>query len=206
MMMTFRKILFLISFSPILLGCLDTVKENNKEASLEDQTPVLKEEWKGNMNDWSDNDYRSTMLATKSNNGDFDSFVKLLKASNLYMELEKAAQATLFIPTNAAIQKIGDSRLAELKSEPENKQLSNILKYHFVPNDEFDLEALKSTIRLNEGIFRLKTLQGGYLALTLIDGDLFITDEMGTASKINANEIQTSNGIIYSIENILMPQ
>jgi uncharacterized surface protein with fasciclin (FAS1) repeats len=206
MMMTFRKILFLISFSPILLGCLDTVKENNKEASLEDQTPGLREEWKGNMNDWSDNDYRSTMLATKSNNGDFDSFVKLLKASNLYMELEKAAQATLFIPTNAATQKIGDSRLAELKSEPENKQLSNILKYHFVPNDEFDLEALKSTIRLNEGIFRLKTLQGGYLAFTLIDGDLFITDEMGTASKINANEIQTSNGIIYSIENILMPQ
>ncbi len=120
-MMIFRKILFLISFSSILLGCLDTVKENNKEESLEDKTLVLKEERKENMNDWSDHDYRSTMLATISNNADFDSFAKLLKVSDLYMELEKVAQATLFIPKNTAIEKLEDSRPATLKSEPEKE-------------------------------------------------------------------------------------
>jgi len=167
--------------------------------------PVLKEEWKENMNDWSESDDRSTTKATLSNSTNFDSFVKALRSADMYIGLDELEEATVFAPTNSAFRKLDDSKLAELKTPSNKGRMSEILNYHIVP-EEYDKKTLLSTIRLNEGILRLKTVQGSYIALSIQDNELLISDEMGEVSKVSMPDIETSNGVIHGIDDVLMPQ
>ncbi len=204
-----KNIVIMMYFGLILFACKDTanttIKEDNRVEMIEDRTPVLKEEWKENMNDWSEGEGRSTLKATISNNTDFDSFVKALKSANMYIGLDELEEATIFIPTNVAFDELRDSYLAELKTPNKEKQMTEILNYHIVP-EEYDKSTLLSTIRLNEGVLRLKTLQGGYLAMNVQNNQLVITDEMGHVSKVSIADIEASNGVIHEVDHILMPQ
>lgn len=204
-----KYIIAFLGASLSFMACKDTanttIKEDNRVEKIEDQTPVLKEEWKENMNDWSEGDDRSTIKATISNNTDFDSFVKALNSADMYVGLDELKEATIFIPTNVAFDKLRDSYLAELKTPDKKGKMVEILKYHIVP-EEYDKKTLLSTIRLNEGVLRLETVQGGYLALSIQENQLVIADEMGHDSKISVADIEASNGVIHAIDDILMPQ
>lgn len=193
----------------VLISCKDTVntttKEDNYHEKVEDRTPVLKEEWKENMNEWSDTDNRSTIKATISNNTEFDNFVITLKSVGMYVGLDELNEATIFIPTNKAFDELRDNYLAELKTPNKESRMSEILNYHIVPQ-EYDKSTLISTIRLNEGVLRLKTVHGGYLALSEQNNKLVITDEMGHVSNMNVADIEASNGVIHVIDHVLMPQ
>lgn len=94
----------------ILISCKDTanttMKEDNRIEKIKDRTPVLKEQWKENTNDWTEGDDRSTTKATISNNTDFDSFVKALKSVDMYIGLDELEETTVFIPTNEAFEKV----------------------------------------------------------------------------------------------------
>lgn len=182
-----------------------TIKEDNRIEKIEDRTPVLKEEWKENMNDWTEGDDRSTLKANISNNTDFDSFVKALRSADMYIVLDELEEATIFTPTKSAFDKMHDSYLAELKTPGKEERMTEILNYHIVP-EAYDKHTLLSTIRLNEDILRLQTLQGGYLAMHIQEGQLIITDEMGHISKVSVPDIEALNGVVHGIDDLLMPQ
>jgi len=205
-MKTLKYIGVSIGMLVAVAGCKDTMKENKKEARVEAQTPVLKEQWKSNNNDWTEGEDRATITAHLSNENRFDQFGRALRSADLHTALDSLESATLFVPTNEAFEQLNERTLAILKTPGKQERLTEILKYHIVEGKTYDAESLRSTIRMNEGQLRLKTMQGGYIALTLKDGDLTITDEMGTVSAITMAEMRATDGVIHGIEAMLMPQ
>ena len=119
--------------------------------------------------------------------------------------LDELEETTVFIPTNEAFEKLNDRHLAALKTPDKGKSMTELLKYHMVP-EEYEISTLLSTVKLNEGVLRLKTVQGAYLAFSIQNDQLMITDEMGTTTEIKLPDIETSNGVVHGIDDLLMLQ
>jgi uncharacterized surface protein with fasciclin (FAS1) repeats len=85
------------------------------------------------------------------------------------------------------------------------EKLQAILTYHIVEGT-MDSKFLISTIKANNNQpYRLQTLQGGYISLTIDNGALVITDENADRSVITKEDLKASNGIIHGIDTILRP-
>lgn len=101
---------------------------------------------------------------------------------------------TVFAPTDDAFKallKAMDITAAELLANPD---LGAILKYH-VLGAEVDAKAAIAADGKS-----VKTLQGGEVAISVVDGSVFVND-----SKVIIADIKASNGIIHAINKVLMP-
>jgi uncharacterized surface protein with fasciclin (FAS1) repeats len=90
--------------------------------------------------------------------------------------------------------------------KPENKaELTKVLTYHVVPG-RYTSEDLDRLIRKGNGTAMLKTASGGTLTLSK-NGDRNITvrDETGSVADITVYDVLQSNGVIYSVDRVLMP-
>ncbi|MFD0798348.1 fasciclin domain-containing protein [Maribacter chungangensis] len=198
----------LIIISTLLL-CVLLLSCGNKEkkpatASIKDKTPIATEKLSDLESDVTFNDIRS-VLDVLGGNTDYDIFYKALKSANLLSTLDSIEDITIFAPTNAAFKRITEAKLAHLKSPDGTIEMATLLKYHIV-EDEYDLETLESTIRLNENILRLKTFNGGFIALTIENNDIYISDETGFQSKIIMPDQEAENGVVHGIDPILLAQ
>lgn len=207
--MKFLRIASYFIIFTALFACKDTantsIKEDNQAEGLEASTPVLKEQWKENQNDWSQGDDRASLKTVISNNSGFNSFVKAMTSAEMFTGLDTLERATLFIPTNRVFENLNDTLLAALKTVEGEARMAEILSYHIVP-EEYDRNTLMSTIRLNEGVLRLQTLQGAYIALSVKNDSLMLTDEMGRIATIHSPNMAASNGVIHGIDRLLVPQ
>jgi len=131
------------------------------------------------------------IVATAQANADFSTLVELVVAADL-VEALQGSGLTVFAPTNAAFEALGEETLATL-ALPENKQmLSDILSYHVVP-----------------GVVTADQLQDGAMVATLLDGEeLTVTLDADGAQINDANvamaDILTSNGIIHVVDKVIM--
>ena len=104
------------------------------------------------------------------------------------------ANLTVFAPTNAAFAKLGEHELQRLL-QPENKaELQSILLYHVAPER---LEA--ATISRRAGV---ATLDGQRIDVDLDGGSVLLDG----AQRLQAVNISASNGIVHTIDTVLVPQ
>ncbi|KPM32085.1 Fasciclin-like repeat protein [Croceitalea dokdonensis DOKDO 023] len=164
----------------------------------------MEEELLGLKPDFTLDDARS-VLGILSGRTEFDTFHKSLKSAGMATKLDSIDELTVFAPTNEAFNRITEAKLANLQTPAGTDEMKHLLNYHLIV-EEYDLETLISTIRLNENILRLKTLNGGYVALTLEDGKVFINDETGFQSKLTIFDLEAKNGVVHGIESVLLPQ
>ena len=112
-------------------------------------------------------------------------------ASGLNQILSGNGPFTLFAPSDLAFGKL-DKKVLEGLLNPENKvQLTDVLKYHVV-SGKINYKDLK------EGD-KLKTANGKELYVHVKDGTVNIDGAV-----VNNHEIQTSNGVIYSVDKVMM--
>lgn len=140
------------------------------------------------------------------NSKDHTILVAAVKAAGLTHTLQGQGPFTVFAPVNAAFEALPPGTLDTLL-EPQNKaELTKVLTYHVVPGrlTSSDLEEL---IRKGNGTATLKTVSGGSLWL-MRNGDRNITvkDETGGVADITIYDVPQSNGVIYSIDRVLMPR
>lgn len=140
------------------------------------------------------------------NSKEHTTLVAAVKAASLVDTLQSKGPFTVFAPVNAAFDALPPGTVDSLL-KPENKAtLTKVLTYHVVPGrlTSADLETL---IRKGEGTATLKTVNGGSLWL-MKNGDRNITvkDETGAVADINIYDVLQSNGVIYSIDRVLMPK
>lgn len=126
-------------------------------------------------------------------NAELSTLVAALKAADLTDALKGAGPYTLFAPTNAAFEKLGKEKLADLL-KPENKeQLVALLKFHVVPGKIAAVDA-----------------KGATVDLTTLSTQAVKVDGKGDAIKIGAAtvtkaDIMASNGIVHEIDTVIMP-
>jgi uncharacterized surface protein with fasciclin (FAS1) repeats len=124
---------------------------------------------------------------------DHSTLVAAIKAAELVDPLQKSGPFTVFAPTNAAFDKLPAGTVEDLL-KPENKdKLADILEYH-----------------VSVGVFTEDMLRDGQKIGQVNSQNITVAKE-GNNIKINgkANVVGTvraSNGIIYVIDEVLLPQ
>lgn len=117
------------------------------------------------------------------------SAVGAIQTLNLTEQVDTTADLTVFLPNNAAFQRIGGN-LANLSTE----DLTNILSYHVVPG-----QVLYSTDIMNGS--SVGTLSQGANLTARIEG----TDVYVNQARVIRPNVLVANGVIHVIDRVLNP-
>jgi uncharacterized surface protein with fasciclin (FAS1) repeats len=140
------------------------------------------------------------------NSADHTTLVAAVKAAGLVDTLASKGPFTVFAPVNAAFTALPDGTV-EMLLKPENKdQLTKVLTYHVVPG-KLTFNDLKSKVKKGKGEAKLKTAAGDWLMAKLNGpNNIIIEDETGNMANITVYDVLQSNGVIHSIDKVLLPK
>lgn len=132
--------------------------------------------------------------------------VAAVKAAGLVDTLMKEGPFTVFAPVNDAFENL-PSGTVETLLKPENKgALVGVLTYHVVAG-KYTYDDLVKLIKKGKGKATLKTVAGGTLSFTMNGTvSILITDDNGNTSNISVYDVMQSNGVIHSIDSVLLPK
>lgn len=130
--------------------------------------------------------------------------VAAVKAANLVSTLQGPGPFTVFAPVNDAFENLPAGTVDNLL-KPENKAtLTKVLTYHVVSGN-YDFKALSALIK--KGKNTLKTVSGGTLTFKMNgERNIMVMDENGNTANINTYDVYQSNGVIHSIDTVLLPK
>lgn len=139
------------------------------------------------------------------NSQDHTTLVAAVKAAGLVETLAGEGPFTVFAPHNAAFEAL-PAGTVETLLKPENKgALTGVLTYHVVPG-RLTQDELVNLIQANGGKVELTTAAGGKLT-AMMNGphNIVLTDEKGQTAMIEIYDVLQSNGVIHSINTVLLP-
>ena len=153
----------------------------------------------------STNPVEMNIVETAVSNDSFSTLVTAVQAADLVDALSSDGPFTVFAPTNDAFNNLQDGTLSTLL-QPENQEtLQSILTYHVVAG-QFMAEDVVQAINDNGGQFTVETLQGGELTLKLWEGNVYVKNTNGNKAQIIITDVETSNGVIHAIDNVVLPE
>ena len=124
--------------------------------------------------------------------GQFGTLVAAIQAAGLVDTLKGEGPFTVFAPTDEAFAALPDGTVADLL-KPENKdQLIAILTYHVIPGAVMSGDIAGKKLEV-------ATVQGSDLSI-----DATMGVKVDNATVVSA-DIETSNGVIHVIDNVLLP-
>lgn len=123
--------------------------------------------------------------------------LKALQAAGLADKAKGAGPYTVFAPDNAAFGKLPAAALADLMKPANKKQLASVLSYHVVSGSVMAADLTDGQV--------LKTVQGESLTVGVQGGTVTIKDAKGGTATVNQPDIKTTNGVVHSIDTVLMP-
>lgn len=147
---------------------------------------------------------KKNIVENAVNSKDHTTLVAAVKASGLVETLQSKGPFTVFAPVNDAFENLPEGTVTTLL-KPENKAtLTGILTYHVVAGS-YDAEKLSEMVKA--GKTSLKTVSGGTLTL-MSNGprNITIKDESGNVANIIIYDVYQSNGVIHSIDKVLLPK
>ncbi|MFI5153621.1 MAG: fasciclin domain-containing protein [Chitinophagales bacterium] len=116
---------------------------------------------------------------------------KSVHASDIDQILSSTGPFTFFAPSDLAFGKL-DKTVLENLLKPESKaKLSDLLNYHIV-SGKINFKEFKDGEKL-------KTLNGKELKVQVKEGNVTIE-----GAKIQGHDVQTSNGVIHSLDTVMM--
>ena len=124
--------------------------------------------------------------------GQFGTLVAAIQAAGLVDTLKGEGPFTVFAPTDEAFAALPDGTVADLL-KPENKdQLIAVLTYHVIPGAVMSGDIAGKKLEV-------ATVQGSELS---IDASMGV--KVDNATVVSA-DIETSNGVIHVIDQVLLP-
>ncbi len=140
------------------------------------------------------------------NSADHTTLVAAVKAAGLVDVLQTKGPFTVFAPVNAAFGALPAGTVDTLL-KPENKgALTGVLTHHVVPA-RLTYNDLRNQIKKSGGKAMLKTVAGGTLTAELNGPvNIVIKDATGASANISVYDVIQSNGVIHSIDRVLMPK
>ena len=132
-------------------------------------------------------DAAANIVEVAAGNEAFSTLVAAVKAADLVGTLSSAGPFTVFAPTNDAFAKLPQGTVESLL-KPENKDAAVI-----------------DAINANDGKFKVTTVQGGSIVLSLMDGNVILTDSKGGTATVVIADVAASNGVIHAIDAVVMP-
>ena len=130
--------------------------------------------------------------------------VAAVKAAGLVETLQGKGPFTVFAPVNDAFENLPAGTVETLLKPESKATLTKVLTYHVV-SGTYDFKALASMIK--KGKNTLKTVSGGTLSF-MMNGprNILVKDESGNIANIVTYDVYQSNGVIHSIDTVLLPK
>jgi len=123
----------------------------------------------------------------------FNTLAAALKAADLVDTLKGPGPFTVFAPTDDAFSKLPAGTLESLL-KPENKaKLQSILTYHVVAGKVMSQDVVK--------LHSAKTVEGGTVTITTMNGDVMVNN-----AHVTKADIVASNGVIHVIDTVILPE
>lgn len=183
-----KTISFLAIASLFFLGSCKENNENPQEATTTESGVDLSVGQEGVQDDVSN----PNIVQVASGSKDHTTLVAAVKAAGLVTSLSNAGPFTVFAPTNAAFDKLPAGTVEGLLKPEKKGDLENILGFHtYVGN------------------LKTEYMQDGQEYDMVYGGKVKITKE-GDKTFVNGSEvvatIETSNGLIHVIGDVLLPK
>jgi uncharacterized surface protein with fasciclin (FAS1) repeats len=130
--------------------------------------------------------------------------VAAVQAAGLVETLKSAGPFTVFAPVNDAFENLPAGTVETLLKPENKKMLTTVLTYHVV-SGKYDFNALAKMLK--SGKTELSTVSGGKLWI-MMNGDhnISLKDENGNVANISVYDVAQSNGVIHSIDTVLLPK
>lgn len=182
-MKTMSRSLIAAALISLAFGCANSPQQQTETA----EEPVL-----AGQSSVQDDESQKNVVQVAVASPDHKTLVTALKAAEYVDALSNAGPFTVFAPTDAAFAKLPEGTVEDL-IKPENKdKLRNILEYH-----------------VYVGVIRETMLQDG-MTLNQVNGKNVKIGKTGDKVTVNGAQVlgtaQTSNGIIYIIDTVLLPE
>jgi uncharacterized surface protein with fasciclin (FAS1) repeats len=131
-------------------------------------------------------------------NANNTTLVSLLTKASLVETLKGTGPFTVFAPTNAAFEKIDAATLASLQDPANVETLKSVLTYHVVSGKVMSKDLTDGQV--------VTTLNGATLTVKLADGKVMLADGKGQTSTVIAADLDATNGVVHSIDTVLLAQ
>lgn len=149
-------------------------------------------------------DKSMTVVETAVASPQHGTLVAAVKAADLAATLSGKGPFTVFAPTDAAFAALPAGTVDDLL-KPENKKLLQaVLTYHVVPG-KVKAADLITLIEAGGGMAEIKTVAGGTLTASLMNGKVLVTDAAGRTATVVAADIAASNGVIHATNSVSLP-
>ncbi len=149
---------------------------------------------------------KKNIIENAVNSKDHTTLVAAVKAAGLVETLEGKGPFTVFAPVNDAFENLPAGTVESLLKPESKSKLSGILTYH-VLSGKYDFNSLAKMIKDGKGKAMIKTVEGGSLMFKMNgDHNIVVGDESGKWATINTYDVMQSNGIIHSIDAVLLPK
>ncbi len=185
-----KRIISLLSVAVLIaiFSCNQGTEDKTEKVSANDSTTVAA----GGQERVNDNESQKDIVKTAVSSKDFTTLVAALKQADLVTSLSNAGPFTVFAPTNAAFDKLPAGTVEGLMKDDKKVDLANILQYHVA------LGGLKSEDFQDGQV--LGMANGDNVTIHVKDGKITLNN-----SAQITGVIQAANGIIYSIDGVLLP-
>ncbi|MDH5475306.1 MAG: fasciclin domain-containing protein [Cyclobacteriaceae bacterium] len=184
--------LFVVFMMLCVMSCGTATQENDAQgASIEEpnNTPLGQASVVDDVS-------AANILQVAIGSPDHTTLVAAVQAAHIEHVLVNAGPLTVFAPNNAAFAKLPEGTVENLV-KPENiATLTTILTRHAAPGS-YNIEGLKKEARKGR---KLYMATGDYLEVTTEGDDVFVGGAKVIAS------IQTSNGIVNVVEDVILPK
>ncbi|RIV24034.1 fasciclin domain-containing protein [Fibrisoma montanum] len=137
------------------------------------------------------------LAASAGMSSDHTTLLQALQAAGLADRAKGAGPYTVFAPTNDAFAKLPAGTLDNLLKPEMKKQLTGILATHVV-------QGSVKAADLKDGQ-TIKTVNGETLTVSKQGDTVMIKDAKGGSATVTMADIQATNGVVHSIDTVLMP-
>ncbi|MCA0236037.1 MAG: fasciclin domain-containing protein [Bacteroidetes bacterium] len=130
--------------------------------------------------------------------------VAAVKAAGLVETLQGKGPFTVFAPVNDAFENLPAGTVETLLKPESKATLTKVLTYHVVAG-KYDFKAISAMLK--KGTKTLKTVSGGTLTF-MMNGprNIVVKDENGNTANITTYDVYQSNGVIHSVDAVLLPK
>ena len=127
---------------------------------------------------------------------EFATLLAAVKAAGLDETLSTEGPFTVFAPTDDAFAALPKGTVEALLKPRNEDQLAAILTYHVLPDDVMAADVMSGEVA---------TVNGETFDVAVDAGTVAITDGQGNTAEVTNTDIDAANGVIHTIDSVLLP-
>lgn len=134
---------------------------------------------------------KDSTLKSPLDSPEFSTFKELAVSADVIGLFQGTGPFTVFIPNNAAFEKLGWLKLRELRNPSNKDQLAELLLDHVLPG-KYMAKNLKT--------MTVKTVGGANLVIRAENGSITVN-----GAKVLKTDLVGPNGVVHEIDTVLLP-